>query len=373
MKTEAKIQVKALISLGLLLIPAILIFIFSFFSLQVEEYYSTNWYPAIGNTLRMITRLVPFSMGDIFYVLFGFSLFVGLVRWFIAAIRLGLNLQVLSAGLILLCRKLLWFYIFFKLIWGLNYDRMGIAYQLNLDTEPYQKEAVVQITRDLMDSLNACRKQISDTIIKEQSFDLINREAYRCYQNQSMQYHFLNYRNRSVKESLFSPIGDFMGFTGYFNPFTGEAQVRNDIPRIMVPFITCHEMAHQMGYASESEANFVGYLTATSSKDVYFRYSVYLELFSYAQGAEILLYGKEKDFPAFEKMIKFNRSYLDSLVRKDRKEIRQFFQKRKNNISPAFNSMYDQYLKLNKQAAGIDSYDDVIAWMIAYKKKFGKI
>jgi hypothetical protein len=128
-----------------------------------------------------------------------------------------------------------------------------------------------------------------------------------------------------------------------------------------------------MGYASESEANFVGYLTATSSKDVYFRYSVYLELFSYAQGAEILLYGKEKDFPAFESMIKFNKSYLDSLVRKDRKEIRMFFQKRKNNISPAFGSMYDQYLKLNKQAAGIDSYDDVIAWLIAYKKKFGKI
>ena len=82
---------------------------------------------------------------------------------------------------------------------------------------------------------------------------------------------------------------------------------------------------------------------------------------------------ERKNFPAFEQMIKFNRSYLDSLVRKDRKEIRQFFQKRKNNISPAFNSMYDQYLKLNKQPAGIDSYDDVIAWLIAYKKKFGKI
>jgi hypothetical protein len=224
-----------------------------------------------------------------------------------------------------------------------------------------------------MDSLNACRKQLKDTILAEKDFANINREAYKSYQDQSKVYHFLTYRNQTVKKSLYSQIGDFVGFTGYFNPFTGEAQVRSDIPRIMVPFITCHEMAHQLGYASESEANFVGYLTASNSKDVYFRYSVYLELFSYAQGAEILLYGKEKDFPAFEQMIKYNRSYLDSLVRKDRKEIRQFFMKRKNNISPAFNSLYDQYLKLNKQAAGIDSYDDVIAWLIAYKKKFGKI
>ena len=373
MKTYTKITVNTLISLALLLFPAILIFVFSFFSLQVEEYYSTSWYPAIGNTLRMITRNVPFSVGDILYILIGVSLLVGLIRWFMEAIREGFSLETFGAGLILLTRKLLWFYIVFKLMWGLNYDRMGIAYQLNLDTEPYQKEAVVQITRDLMDSLNACRRQIKDTIIPEQSFDQIERESFRCYQGQSMQYPFLNYRNRSVKQSLYSPIGDFMGFTGYFNPFSGEAQIRNDIPRVMVPYITCHEMAHQMGYASESEANFVGYLTATSSKDVYFRYSVYLELFSYAQGSEILLYSKEKDFPSFENMLKFNKTYLDSLVRKDRKEIRQFFQKRKNNISPAFNSLYDQYLKLNKQAAGIDSYDDVISWLIAYKKKFGKI
>ena len=373
MKTEAKIPIKALISVGLLLIPAILIFIFSFFSLQVEEYYSNTWYPAIGNTLRTITRNLPFSVGDLLYVLVGFTWLVGLIKWITTGFRNGFGLPYWSNGLLILIRKLLWLYIVFKLIWGLNYDRMGIAYQLNLDTEPYQKEAVVQLTKDLMDSLNACRRQIKDTIIPEQEFAQINREAYRTYQNQSMEYDFLNYRNRSVKKSLYSPIGDFMGFTGYFNPFTGEAQVRSDIPRIMVPFITCHEMAHQMGYASESEANFVGYLTAANSKDVYFRYSVYLELFSYAQGAEILLYGKEKDFPAFENMIKFNKTYLDSLVRKDRKEIRQFFQKRKNNISPAFNSMYDQYLKLNKQAAGIDSYDDVIAWLIAYKKKFGKI
>lgn len=373
MKTEAKITVKAIISLGLLLFPAILIFVFSFFSLQVEAYYSNSWYPAIGNTLRILTRNLPFSIGDILYIIVGFAWFLALIKWIIAGFRNGFGLQYWGTGVLTLLRKLLWLYILFKLIWGLNYDRMGIAYQLNLDTEPYQKEAVVQLTKDLMDSLNVCRKQLKDTVLPEQDFSQINREAYQSYQHQSMEYHFLNYRNLSVKQSLYSPIGDFIGFTGYFNPFTGEAQVRSDIPRVMVPFITCHEMAHQLGYASESEANFVGYLTASSSKDVYFRYSVYLELFSYAQGAEILFFSKEKDFPAFENMLKFNKTYLDSLVRKDRKEIRQFFQKRKNNISPAFTNLYDQYLKLNKQAAGIDSYDDVIAWLIAYKKKFGKI
>lgn len=373
MKTHSKITVNTLISLGLLLLPAILIFVFSFFSLQVEEIYATYWYPMIGKFLRSLTRKIPFSIGDIFYIAFGFSMLLNFFKWIYSYYVNKYHWEVLVAGLISVTRQILWIYIVFKLIWGLNYDRMGIAYQLNLDPEPYQKEAVVQITKDLMDSLNACRRQIKDTILQKPEFEQINLEAYKVYQSQSILHPFLNYQNQTVKKSLYSGMGDFMGFTGYFNPFTGEVQVRSDIPRVMIPFITCHEMAHQLGYASESEANFVGYLTASHSNDVYFRYSVYLELFSYAQGAEILMYGKEKDFPAFEKMIQFNKAYLDSLVRKDRKEIRQFFQKRKNNITPAFNNLYDQYLKLNKQTAGIDSYDDVIAWLIAYKKKFGKI
>ena len=172
---------------------------------------------------------------------------------------------------------------------------------------------------------------------------------------------------------MYSVLGDYIGFTGYFNPITGEAQVRSDIPNLLVPYITCHEMAHQLGYASESEANFVGYLTAIASKDLYFRYSAYLELFTYAQSEEILLFGKEKNFKAFEATLLYNRTHLDRLVIKDRKAIRAFFQKRQNRLSPTVTSMYDQYLKLNKQAAGIDSYNEVIGWLIAYQQKNGGI
>jgi hypothetical protein len=132
-------------------------------------------------------------------------------------------------------------------------------------------------------------------------------------------------------------------------------------------------MAHQLGYASESEANFVGFLAAAASQDVYFRYSVYNDLFSYAQSQEIILYGKEKDFKAFESVFQYNRTHLDSLVRKDRREVREFFHKRKNRISPAVSGLYDQYLKMNKQLAGVNSYDEVIGWLIAYQKKYGKL
>jgi len=66
-----------------------------------------------------------------------------------------------------------------------------------------------------------------------------------------------------VKATLFNLLADYVGFTGYFNPFTAEGQVRTDMPGLELPFVACHETAHMLGFASESEANLIGYLVAT--------------------------------------------------------------------------------------------------------------
>ena len=373
MSAENKIVWHTWAKLGLLLLLALAISVFSLFPAWVERYYSISVYPRIAAILRISTGRVPFSIGDIVYV--------GLVIWLIVKTIQVTRLvyqkkyshQVLWRFLFKLTRGILWVYIIFKLLWGLNYNRLGIEYQLAISKKGYSKEEVTALTNQLIDKVNECRRQLKDTLLPVPALDSIYREAYRSYQTVTYAFEFLNYRDISVKSSLFSGLGDYMGFSGYYNPFTGEAQLRTDIPRILIPFIACHEMAHQLGYASESEANFVGYLAAASSKDVYFRYSVYLDLFSYAQGEEIILYGKEKDFNSFQAVIKQNRERLDTLVKKDRREIREFFYKRKNRISPAVSGLYDQYLKLNKQLKGVDSYNEVIGWLIAYQKKYGKL
>ena len=51
-----------------------------------------------------------------------------------------------------------------------------------------------------------------------------------------------------------------MGFSGYLNPFTNEAQVDILIPKYQLPTTASHEVAHQLGYAAENEANFIGIL-----------------------------------------------------------------------------------------------------------------
>lgn len=373
MKPQLKISGHKRVKFGLLFALTLGIFIFSFFPAAVERFYSTGIYPAIATTQRMIFRWIPFSVGDLIYIAVAIRLIVHLVKWIIRLFRKQFSREDLKRSGFRLVTDILWIYVIFKLVWGLNYNRLGIEYQLGIAKATYTKEEVMALTNQLIDKVNECRRQIKDTALPQPALDTIYREAFRSYQEASYQFDFINYTNRAVKGSLFSAAGDYMGFTGYYNPFTGEAQLRTDIPRLLVPYIACHEMAHQLGYASESEANFVGYLAAAASKNVYFRYSVYNDLFSYAQGEEIFLYGKANDFKAFEAVIQYNKTHLDSLVKKDRREVREFFNKRKNRISPAISGLYDQYLKMNKQTKGIESYNEVIGWLLSYQKKYGKI
>ena len=367
------ISTRSVVKLGILALAAVFIYLFSFFPGAVEKWYSVDLYPAISRMMRLMTGWMPFSIGDLVYVFVFIILIINLIRGIRRLYKKQVTKQAFLIFLFGLLKTILWCYIIFKLLWGLNYDRLGIAYQLSLSKQPYTKEEVTVLTDQLIDKVNECRRLLKDSLLPVRDLNSIYQEAYHGYQTVANEYGFLNYRNRSVKGSLFSGIGDYMGFSGYYNPFTGEAQLRTDIPRILIPYIACHEMAHQLGYASESEANFVGYLAATASKDPYFLYSVYLDMFSYAQGEEILLYGKEKNFTQFEQVIKQNRLRLDTLVKQDRRAIREFFNKRKNRISPAVSGLYDQYLKMNKQLQGVNSYNEVIGWLIAYQKKYGRL
>jgi hypothetical protein len=359
------------VRLGWLAGFALLLFVFGFFSGLVERWYAGGIYIGISVVLRTITGWIPFSLGDIGYFLFFTWLIIRLIR---SIRRQRASWQGL--GMLLLYKLLHLFlvvYIIFKLAWGFNYDRLGIAYQLGIDKRPYTKAEITLLTNQLIDKVNECRRQLSDTILPAPALNAVYSGAQAGYQAASLHFPFLKYTRRSVKASLYTGISDYMGFSGYYNPFSGEAQLRTDVPRVLVPFIACHEIAHQLGYASESEANFVGYLAASASADPYFRYSVYLDMFTYAQSEEIFVYSQDKDFHAFESVIKQNRARLDTLVKKDRREIKEFFFKRRNRVSPAVSGLYDQYLKMNRQSQGIRSYDEVIGWLIAYQRKYGKL
>ena len=117
----------------ILAILAILIKVFSFFPEAVEKYYASGFYPVMSRLLRLIFGWIPFSVGDILYIVF----LVWLIVKIISFLRKLLTRRIKPPYLIYLVRRLfclcLIIYISFNLLWGLNYDRKGIIYQLNLD------------------------------------------------------------------------------------------------------------------------------------------------------------------------------------------------------------------------------------------------
>ena len=84
-----------------------------------------------------------------------------------------------------------------------------------------------------------------------------------------------NYKNISVKKSLFSLPLTYMGFSGYINPFTNEANINRKIPSTSLTFVINHEIAHQLGIASEKDANFISYVMLINSDNHYHKFCGY--------------------------------------------------------------------------------------------------
>ena len=51
--------------------------------------------------------------------------------------------------------------------------------------------------------------------------------------------------------------------------------------------------------------------------------------------------------------------------------VAHFYRKYENPVEPLITWSYGHFLKANNQPAGKQTYNEVVAWLIAYYKKFG--
>jgi hypothetical protein len=180
---------------------------------------------------------------------------------------------------------------------------------------------------------------------------------------------FLKYQNSSLKASIFPSWGDYFGYTAFYQPLTGEAIIRSDLPKLTLPFTMSHEIAHQLGYASEDQANFIAYVIGVESDQPVFNYSTQLQLFTYAQYAHLDLIAKRGDFKLYKQIVERNRQLLSAQVLEDRRVIKTFFRKKQDLQISGTEEMYNQFLIWNQQTKGIESYNDVLLWVLAYRAK----
>ena len=106
----------------------------------------------------------------------------------------------------------------------------GIAYQLQLQPKRYNADELKTLTRELIDKTNRARRQLGNSTVAYPSNREIFAQAKQAYVAAEKKYPFLHYSSLSVKSSLYGAFGNYFGFLGYYNPFTGEAQVNVTVP-----------------------------------------------------------------------------------------------------------------------------------------------
>ena len=350
---------------------AAFIMAFAQFPMAVEKFYSRGLYPFLGKLLRLVTGWCPFSVGDALYV---FVIGYGIIIVF-NFLYVGLRHKKwpgFKKAMLQLVVFLAWVYVAFKVCWGLNYDRPEIGQALGISATTYTLPELKNLNNQLIQRLNDARRLIPGDSLPEVSWDEQKDIAITSYKQLAAQKPFFTYSYPALKKCSWNFLGEWIGFTGYFNPFSGEAQVKADLPSILLPYTSCHEIGHQIGYARESEASFAGLLAASASKDVRLKYSLYLDLYSLLQQELWWQYAGNGDSIGLRLQMDGNRQRLDTLVKLDRKAIRRYFQQRTHQITPAFAQVYTQYLKANGQASGMRSYNEVLGWLLAYQKKYGE-
>ncbi|RZJ79688.1 MAG: DUF3810 domain-containing protein [Flavobacterium sp.] len=336
----------------LLLGISLIIFVLSLFPDVVLNLYSNSFYPIISTILRWLSSLSPYALGDILYASIVIYILRLILQYFWRVKKQGWQKKDRIIIPFSILNTLLIFYISFKLLWGLNYSRPSISKQLNISDEKYSVKELVILGNYFIDTLNKLQPKLTKNLwydIKQ-----LKQRAALDYKNLAQKNNFFNYPQPSVKPVINGWLISKIGIEGYYNPLSAEANVNMKLPPWVLPFVTYHEIAHQLGVAKEDEANLVAYLVGSKSKDVNFEYSVNYNMLRYIL-LEIRIKSPE-DYITLRKKI-------DPEVLANFKAESEFWAKYNGQMSTYMGVAFDKFLKFNNQPKGIDSYQDIVIWL----------
>jgi hypothetical protein len=338
----------------LLPVQIILLQLLKFFPEFVEKYYSLGFYPILSKASRYLFGWVPFSVGDIFYLLIAVVaihwVYKNFYRLRFEPFRVLLDIMA-SVSIV---------YFMFHILWGFNYYRVPLHKALQLKSD-YNYEQLISTTKRFIEKSNAMHRELGYADSVKIDLPYTQKEIFRKstngFKNLEKEYPQLAYSPPSIKKSGWSLGLTYMGYSGYLNPFSGEAQVNNLIKTYKFPVVACHEEAHQIGYAAENEANFIATLATLHNDDAYIQYAGYIFTLRYLVN-EIA----RRDMVAYEELL----STISPGILESYKEMRDFWDSYENPFENFSKLFWDNFLKANNQSRGIKSYNYMVALVVNY-------
>lgn len=256
----------------LLPIEIVIFFIFSQNEIWVEKYYIHYVFNNLTIFLRLTLGEIDFSMGlSLFYFLLIILLFKS-VKTTLNLIKSRYTLSLFTDLLIKVLTTLCVVFGLYMIMWGLAYHRKPIAKIVIINTENISSKDLKNLCERLIYLTNQSRKNVSDIRFQSYKFRQLFKRAPEGYTQIAKLFPELSYRHSSIKMGFTKGIMSSFRTAGLYFPFTAEANINGNLP-FEAPFVICHEMAHQLGFASEEEANYIAYLACVNNPDPEFRYS----------------------------------------------------------------------------------------------------
>lgn len=377
-----------LFSLILFPIALIINFIGSKFPYLIDEYYSSFINKFTVQVLSKISGVFPFSLYEVTMYLIVFSILLFIIHIIITVFKNSIYLyskryktrrhsvsSVFKNYILNILSILSIAYFLFIILWGLNYNRVPLQTTLinnynltsnkDISTFKHDSDDLANLYKFLINKANETRKSVLEDnkgVMKANSdYKGIIDRAQLGYDNIDNILPQVSGNYSKPKYVLSSNLMCYTGITGIYFPFTGEANVNVAIPYIYIPCTVIHEMAHQRGFASEDEANFLGYLASINHPDIDFNYSGYILALNHTANA---LYKAD-----YDTYINLSKTISDD-VKRDLINNREFWNKYEGKVDEISSEFNDSYLKANGIKEGTASYGKMVDLLLTYYKLY---
>ena len=327
----------------------------------VEAVYSRAVYPPIVAALSRLSSRLPFSLAEVGLAFACLALAWALIwlsrtlvrakehRWRVLGRATVAVLFVAGVG-----------YSLFLVTWGLNNQRSPFGRSAGLDVRPSDRAELSALSASLIDEANRLRDGLLEddhgAMRLEGGTRLALARTALGVPPLTNRYPWLPRTAVRPKAAWASPLMSRLGIAGFYSPLTAEANVNVEIPPSDIPFSASHEAAHQLGFAREDEANYLGYLVCRIHPDVDFRYS---GVFTASRHTQRALASVDR---AKARALESRRS---PAVKRDIATLVAWAARYSGPAMRTFNRANDAYLRSQGQRDGVRSYGRMVDLLLA--------
>lgn len=266
--------------------------------------------------------------------------------------------RLCRVGLTALCTALS-VYAGFCLLWGVFYGADSFQDKSGLTARGGTVEELAALTERFAEKVSALSGQVQRD---ENGCFAVPRsavfaDAMTAYDGVVEEFDCLKKPNAAPKAFVSSRGMSYLDFSGFYFPFTGEANLNDESPACYLPANICHELAHQQGIATEQECNFVGILAAITAESPAYQYSGYL--MGYVHLANALYRAAPETWQTL-------RDSLPDTVRADLRQNSAYWAQFDGLVNTAATKVYDGFLKSNGLTDGVQNYGTVVDLLLAY-------